>query len=290
MKRTKRQVLTLSAVALVIAGVGSANFLGMSFDIPAQAEVITLDQHALRCMQHDEVAGAQAVQPIDRDGRLQVAVWNIYKGNKPGWREELNRYAANADLVLLQEASLTEDFRSYLEQTSYKVSMANAFSFFETTAGVLNLSRNAALSTCAYLTTEPWLKLPKSALYAKFPLSNGETLVVVNLHGINFTIGTEQYQAQLDKLAQALANHEGPMIVAGDFNTWRKGRQEVVEAFAARLSLRQAAFAQDHRIRVLGRPLDHLYYRGLHLVSAHSTQSEASDHNPLIAELALIKP
>ncbi len=257
--------------------------MGMSFDIPQEAQVMSLTSQELRCFQ----SGAEEKQPLDVDGRLRLSVWNIYKGNRPGWQLELDTLADKSELVLLQEASLHEDFTEYLEGKEWDVAMANAFSLFDQSAGVLNLSRVEALQSCAYLTVEPWLRLPKSALYAEFPLSNGEILAVVNLHGINFTIGTDKYKEQLSMLALVLQNHQGPIIVAGDFNTWRKQRQKVVEEFAMALGMSYATFGEDYRTRVLGRPLDHLYYRGLMLETAEAPETDASDHNPIWAQFRI---
>ncbi|WP_413113897.1 endonuclease/exonuclease/phosphatase family protein [Thaumasiovibrio sp. DFM-14] len=283
---SKRQkLLTASAIVVMVAGGGACQFVDRAIMIPEYAEVLTLDSQQLRCFQNEN----SEIKPLDNNGLINLTVWNIYKGGKPGWQEGLNQFSHHADLVLLQEASLHDEFRQYLEQTPWQVAMANAFTFFSHSAGVLNLSRTAALQSCAYLSVEPWLKLPKSALYAEFLLSDGQTLAVVNLHGINFTLGTEQYQQQLGALTAALRYHVGPMIVAGDFNTWRKGRQRVVEDFAKELGLSHTLFNDDYRTRVLGLPLDHLFYRGLQLVEANAPQTDASDHNPLLAQFQVMR-
>ena len=60
--------------------------------------------------------------------------------------------------------------------------------------GCLNLALTSALlKLCAYTHEEPWLQLPKSALWSRYQLSNGEQLAVVNIHAVNFTLGTEEY-------------------------------------------------------------------------------------------------
>ena len=64
--------------------------------------------------------------------------------------------------------------------------------------------------------------LPKSALYARYRLSNGSDLVTVNLHAINFTLGTKDFQNQIEQLENAVKKHKGPLIIAGDFNTWSR--------------------------------------------------------------------
>ena len=130
---------------------------------------------------------------------------------------------------------------------------------------------------------EPWLRLPKSALFARYQLSNGQELAVVNLHGVNFTVGVEEYEEQMAKLERALATHSGPMILAGDFNSWRQARLDIVEAMTGRLALHEVKLGNDQRIKILGQPLDHMYYRGLALIQAEAPLTDASDHNPIIA-------
>lgn len=41
----------------------------------------------------------------------------------------------------------------------------------------------------------------------------------------------------------------------------------------------------DHRTRVFGRVLDHIYVRGLETVQASTLDVRSSDHNPMTAEL-----
>ncbi len=96
--------------------------------------------------------------------------------------------------------------------------------------------------------------MPKSALLSEFALSDGSTLIVVNLHGVNFAVGLDEYQEQLDSLRAVLEVHSGPIILAGDFNTWRQARLEVVNRFAESLGLRDVLLRKDQRIKVFGKP------------------------------------
>lgn len=52
------------------------------------------------------------------------------------------------------------------------------------------------------------------------------------------------------------------MILAGDFNSWRQARLDIVEAMTGRLALHEVKLGNDQRIKILGQPLDHMYYRG----------------------------
>jgi endonuclease/exonuclease/phosphatase (EEP) superfamily protein YafD len=44
-------------------------------------------------------------------------------------------------------------------------------------------------------------------------------------------------------------------------------------------------FDEDHRKRVFGQPLDHIYVRGLEVLEATTRDVDSSDHNPMSARL-----
>lgn len=88
-------------------------------------------------------------------------------------------------------------------------------------------------------------------------------------------------------MASELARHAGPVILAGDFNTWSERRHEVLVEIAARLGLVSVLFDDDGRRLAFGRSLDHFYFRGFRLVRASAPQVTSSDHNPIVVELEL---
>ncbi|MEL6117084.1 endonuclease/exonuclease/phosphatase family protein [Photobacterium sp. SP02] len=276
----KLSYLALFLMAVVVTGTY------LAFNVPEQPEVASgaqVSQYSIRCVENAPAAS------IDKNGELSITVWNIYKQQRDSWHQALVGFSADSDLVLLQEAKLTQELGQYLQESRWQVTMANAFTFLDTPAGVMNLSRQKAEKTCAYLAVEPWLRLPKSALLSRYPLSDGSTLTVVNLHGINFAWGVDEYRAQFAALASQIGKAEGPVIVAGDFNTWREERMAVVEEFAEQLALSEVTMDKDLRIRIFGWPLDHLFYRGLRLEQAEAPVTDASDHHPIIARFRLLE-
>jgi hypothetical protein len=105
--------------------------------------------------------------------------------------------------------------------------------------------------------------------------------------GYNFTLGRDAYRAQLEAIARELAEHRGPMIVAGDLNTWSSARLEVVEDVMQRLGLVSvpAGIEIDGRSRFLGHQVDHIFVRDLEVVHAEVPKVASSDHNPVLLEL-----
>jgi len=135
---------------------------------------------------------------------------------------------------------------------------------------------------------EPWLRTPKAISITEFALAgSSETLAVVNIHGVNFTIGVSDFTQQLEDIRVVIENHDGPVIVAGDFNSWNNGRVERVEHLSAQLGMTELTFAVDHRVTPFSHTIDRILVRGLRVIDATTEVVESSDHNPLAVRLAL---
>ncbi|MCP3698686.1 MAG: endonuclease/exonuclease/phosphatase family protein [Aliivibrio sp.] len=272
--------LTLTAKTLIFTVPAVPEFI----EITSTAEQVA-PQYKSGCAQFDVSA------PIDRNGQLNVLVWNIYKQQKVDWENELKALSEPSDLVLLQEASLTPELKQFVINRSYSAELVRAFDVFDTSAGVLTLAKSPATKVCAHTAIEPWLRLPKSALLSEYQLSNGEALMVINIHAINFTLGTEDYKNQIKELSKEVEGHKGPLIVAGDFNSWSGARLTELMTQVQLLGLKEVLFTPDERMRfITGLPLDHIFYRGLKVKEAHSIKSNASDHNPLQVSFSLKTP
>jgi len=48
----------------------------------------------------------------------------------------------------------------------------------------------------------------------------------VNIHSINFSFGVNHMQKQLRQAAIVIEHHDGPVLLSGDFNTWRGRRPQ----------------------------------------------------------------
>ncbi len=284
----KKRTLFLSGSALLV-GLALAT-KSIVFTVPLEPELIELSNitpdapltYQSGCTQFTTST------PIDRHGQLNVLVWNIYKQQKDDWKAALNSLTISSDLVLLQEASLTPELKQFVVDKSYSAELVRAFDIFDTSAGVLTLAKESAEKVCAHTAIEPWLRLPKSALLSEYPLSDKQTLMVVNIHAINFTLGTEDYKNQIEALSQEVKQHDGPLIIAGDFNSWSNDRLETLQQQVKTLDLKEVLFTPDDRMRfITGLPLDHIFYRGLEVTEAHSMKSNASDHNPLQVSFSL---
>lgn len=236
---------------------------------------------APRCVTATEAIG----QPLASE--LEVLSWNIQKAGDPAWRQDFTRLANNVQLAFIQEASLQAGIPDLLPEALVEV-FAPGYTTATLDSGVMTLGAAPPGLHCSFTVMEPWLGTPKAVSVAEYALAEREdTLLAINLHAVNFTFGVESFEQQIAALAQFLADHEGPAIVAGDMNTWSESRQAVLDTHMSRYGLQPVIFEPDLRTAPFGRPLDHIFVRGLSARHAEVIPVDSSDHNPLRVTLAL---
>jgi len=144
------------------------------------------------------------------------------------------------------------------------------------------------LTQCNLVNMEPWIRTPKATMIIEYGLSGtDQTLLVVNAHAVNFTIGIRHFRRQIQQMESVLSEHSGPILLSGDFNTWRGKRFEILNQVAASLGLEMLDYDEDYRKRLFGHPLDHIYVRGLQVIEATTYRVDSSDHNPMSVRLRL---
>ena len=184
--------------------------------------------------------------------------------------------------MIIQEAQLSAEVKETLKKQSIHWTLNTGFIVNDEATGVLTGSRVKPVSSCGLRTTEPFLRLPKTALVNKYELSGtNEKLLVANIHSINFTLGTEVYSEQINTLTAAISQHQGPVIVAGDFNSWSDDRKQIIEKMITDLSLRAVTYKSKNRVTIFGNEIDHVFYRGLESIASEARQVTSSDHNPI---------
>ena len=214
--------------------------------------------------------------------RFHLITWNVHKGQDTGWQEDLERLSKRADFVLLQEATQHQNLSTF--STALFVS---SFSFNELLSGVKTFTQTQPEWYCGGGVAEPIIQIPKVASIMNLPLEKGNSLLIINVHLINFEWGISAYQAQLEQLFSFVENHQGPIIMAGDFNAWNEERLNLVNNLIQKYGLDSVALSRDERVRFLGYPLDYIFTRGVKVVSATSEVVTSSDHNPLLMEFEL---
>ena len=209
--------------------------------------------------------------------------WNIQKENREGWERDFVSLSQNADILIIQEAFLTEELRRLLNRRSYYWHLVTAFEYQQAKAGELTAATIEPDFVCPLRASEPLIRIPKTILITRYPLTNTHhSLMIANIHMINFAPHLSAFQDQAQEMTEIMVNHQGPLIVAGDFNTWSEDRLAIIEDITVRLKLEPADFKSDHARKVFGRTVDRVYYRGLILEEAVVIEVTSSDHNPLL--------
>ena len=230
-------------------------------------------------MQCDKVNG---LMPKLTSSYFRLVNWNVHKGQDKGWQEDLARLSNQADFVLLQEATQHQNLSTF--STALFVS---SFSFKDLLSGVKTFTQTQPEWYCGGGVAEPLIQIPKVASVMSFPLEKGNSLLLINMHLINFEWGISTYQTQLEQLFFFVENHQGPIIMSGDFNAWNETRLNLVNNLMKKYGLDSVVLSQDERVRFLGYPLDYIFTRGVKVISATSEVVTSSDHNPLLMEFEL---
>lgn len=229
-------------------------------------------------------AQAQALGPV-----IHCLVWNILKARRTQWVDDFRELSADRDLVLLQEAVTNAPTDAVFENNP-RLGWIMARSFrhrrSQVEHGIKTGSVAEPLESHFYLSphAEPVSQTQKLLLSTTYPLQDqSEHLLVLNMHAINF-VGVQKYVDQLDQLSAALSAHSGPVILAGDFNTWNPARLRRFLEVASKAGLTEASMERKSRLAHMNCHLDHVFYRGLQLRVINSlTHYHSSDHAPITA-------
>ena len=235
---------------------------------------------------------------------ITVVNWNAQKGKHPQFAEDLKLLLEQEkpDILFLQEAK-TDLFKP--EQMGGYFAAGWSYPWpGGKTIGVQTLSRVPPVRIQSMPTQyrEFGVTAPKVSLVTEYPLPNGESLLAVNVHLLNFEVwSVKKISHQLEDLKTIMANHEGPIIMAGDFNTWSQKRLQLVKEITHDVKLNEVTDFPEGRTtgdtksefwnEVLGvekdLPLDRVFFLGFKPISARVLSFDTSDHRPILVKLNL---
>lgn len=219
---------------------------------------------------------------------ISVMNWNIHKNRSENWVNDFNSLSKGQDIIIIQEAYLDDRLRNALSQQDRFWSLNAAFYLYEKPSGVLMASTFKPYYICGYRVLEPIIRLPKSVLFHYYKVKGCQrTLLVADIHGINFTLGVRVYRRQMEMLEKIAAQHKGPMIIAGDFNNWNNERKAIINQMQSALSLRSSKIKKSKQTHFFGSVIDHIFYRGLVPIHSTSKMVSSSDHNPILIQFRL---
>jgi endonuclease/exonuclease/phosphatase (EEP) superfamily protein YafD len=234
--------------------------------------------------------GADSAKSFQIDKPLRIAVWNVHKLADDVSLTDIKYFSYLSDLTLLQESMMGNEFADYFNDYS-NYGWFGAISFLDRSAKGTGVSTGSRVQPEyeAFVRSEvrePILGSPKMILITKYLVGGAadkasKELLVANIHGINF-VGLYSYQKQIDQLVAAVRAHQGPMIVAGDFNTHMPARRKILEKMAVDLKLDHVVLDNQRSGRLI---LDHIFERGLDKITAGVRYDiDSSDHYPLYAQ------
>jgi len=213
---------------------------------------------------------------------ISLLNWNIYKEQRKNWSADLLKHSAGQNIIVLQEALLNQELHNLLSDKKLHWNLNTAFYLNDIETGVMTASTVKPIYKCGLRITEPMIRTPKTTLISRFQLSDSdEHLLVANIHGINFELGTDVYAQQINAMTNILSKHNGPIIIAGDFNNWSDERVDIVDDMVKTLGLNAVSYKNHNRITLFGNTVDHIFYRQLELMTQDTIKVTSSDHNPI---------
>ena len=235
--------------------------------------------------------------------RITLLNWNAQKNQDARMPQDLKHALTHhqPDLIFLQEATGKLSKSSPLKgifARSWKYPWLGG-----DTVGVLTAS-SVIPQECIPLPSrhrELGWTAPKTSLATCYPLEDGRQLLAVNVHCLNFERwGTGRLRAQLEDLTRVLRNHSGPILLAGDFNTWNHKRYRLVRSFLNELELNEVVLGEAVKTGDQGAPwinrmlgidpglaLDRVFYRGLTLDHSEVLDYDSSDHTAVLARFII---
>ncbi|MEM7146423.1 MAG: endonuclease/exonuclease/phosphatase family protein [Verrucomicrobiota bacterium] len=258
------------------------------------------------------VARVQEVGVFDQSDAVlardvSVLNWNIQKSRDAAVAGELAEVADawSPDLILLQE--VREDIATL---QGYGAVFAPAWRYpwaGSAARGVMTISRVPPIEVEAMASRkrEPAWTAPKMALATLYGMAEGEPLLAVNVHCLNFQrFTTRKFRDQLGELEAVIGAHEGPVVFAGDFNTWSRKRLTILTEMAERVGVEEIEGFPAGRKTGAQSPaflngllgidpalvLDRIFVRGFDVKDAEVFPDGSSDHRAMGVRLRLAGP
>lgn len=227
---------------------------------------------------------SQSVTPR-QEKTIEVLTWNVLKFKRENSFSDLVSLAGKSDIAFIQEAVHSQDL-----QTNAAQSVSMDWTFFKSfcrdygATGVQTGSRFPQVDVEAIIAPglEPVVNTPKVTGFSTVKIQ-GVKVLLINVHGMNANKGLD-FEKHMDQIYEVAKNFEGPIIWAGDFNTWNPVRTAYLNAKAKALNMTVLKPEVDNRKL----KLDHIIVRGFKAKSVTILENfVSSDHFPVRAELEL---
>lgn len=217
---------------------------------------------------------------------ITILSWNAHKLADKKYFFDLKKLSETTDIMMVQEAIHTTAWQNaFASHMPFAFSFNKSFCWNDTANGVLTASRFGLANNVALVSpgVEPGSFTPKVSGYSQVKIGN-TWVHIMNTHALNFNVGIS-FENQIDQLVNFLKQVQGPIIWAGDFNTWNPLRMNYLNEQAKALGLVHLTPKNDSRTL----KLDHIYVRGFLVTSTEILDNKTSDHQPVQAILKLAR-
>lgn len=222
---------------------------------------------------------------------VRIAIWNLCKGSGGIlFEHDYRMLCYSSDIVITQEALLSKHAQSMFAASGFESVHAASYKRRDGLRdGVMTVARvqtcvEPQRIICKY--PEPIFKTPKAALIKKYPLiGTDQSLMVINIHATLVRLKAVAIE-EMEHLLARLPEHYGPIILAGDFNTFTPGYLKAIAGVLRRIGLEYVPIPNDPR--PVTQALDQLFCRGLEVSNVRvDTSFRNSDHFPILADVRL---
>ncbi|MGZ3694439.1 MAG: endonuclease/exonuclease/phosphatase family protein [Bdellovibrionota bacterium] len=215
---------------------------------------------------------------------MRLLLWNAHKHTHADWDLDFGMMRDKADIYLIQEvATAAGKMPAVAQRAGKEWALADSYETKHFATGVATGSNRRAVSSVAVRSPvyEPFLRTPKASVVSEYAIEGREDkLLVVNVHAINFT-GLKKFKAQINALLPYIDSHSGPIIVAGDMNTWSPRRAQFLRAVLADHGMEEV----NPKGTSIVLNLDRVFVRGMKMKKGEvMNEIESSDHKPIYFE------
>lgn len=235
----------------------------------------------------------EAISPPFAPSEFSIFVWNVFKGQRAQiFAQDFKKLGYGKDFILLQEALVGDDRMPSIwrnDFAAYEWHLAQSFHYKKdlSSTGVA-IGSPYVPQTVDFIrakSRELFYLTPKLTLFSQFDF-NGTKVLFVCTHVLNF-VTQGAFTACLYEIAEKISHFEGPVVLAGDFNTWSLKRFMIMKSIFRDLKLDHLDLEDDGRFL----KLDHVFVRGFDVLDARVHHTiVSSDHFPLEIKLRWTEP
>ncbi len=221
------------------------------------------------------------IKPLpNNEDEFTLVTWNAHKFLDKNFFNDLKKLSQDADIILLQEAMHSSSWQSaFLKNFPFSFTFFKSFCTNNNQAtGVQSAARFKLLNNINLVSPdkEPITNTPKVSGVSRVEIPGHGSVLIVNTHALNFNTGSS-FEHHINQIAAYIETQPGPVIWAGDFNTWDSERQKYLDKKTKALALKNVIPVNDNRKE----KLDHIFVRGFTVVIAEVLNQKSSDHRPL---------